>query len=113
MCRQRKTPPGLAVAGYIEGLRLTEATESQRIGTNWHGALEVARMKPDHGCLCLGQSLELENLADPECPICRGDGLIPEEEPIVRATNWLDARYAIVPDGLDPTTWAVERVMGA
>lgn len=29
-------------AAYIEGLRLAEDTESQRIGTNWHGLLEIA-----------------------------------------------------------------------
>lgn len=35
-------------AAYVEGLRLAEDTDSQRIGTNWHGLTEVAELPGDN-----------------------------------------------------------------
>jgi len=94
--------------GYVEGLRMAESTEAMRIGTNWHACLEVARLTPGRHCLCFAESLE--SLADPECPICSGEGTVPDTDPLERVTDWLNHAYATVPESIDPVAWAVERV---
>lgn len=94
---------------YIEGLRTIDDTEAQRMGTSWHGCLQVAKLQPGNPCLCVWKTLD--NAAIPDCPICSGSGLVPDEEPIVRVTNWLNARYATIPTGVEPTDWATERVI--
>lgn len=93
---------------YVEGLRLAEDTESQRIGTNWHKLLEIASMNPGDTCLCLPGEPE----ADPDCPICKGTGMVPADDmPLDRAVRWLNYCYSTVPPNKDATEWAVERAI--
>ena len=94
---------------YIEGLRPLEQTESQRQGTTWHKLLEIATSKPGEPCQVCGFR-SLDRMADPDCPVCEGGGLTPDDSPLDRAVRWLDARYATVPASIEPTVWAVERV---
>ena len=91
---------------YVEGLRLAEDTDSQRMGTNWHGLLEVATARPDDSCVCRKR---------PDCPVCHGTGLVPDTEPAIspldRAVAWLNWKYTVIPPNKDTTEWAIERVI--
>lgn len=96
--------------GYVEGLRKIEDTEAQRMGTNWHACLEVARAAVDSPCpVCFAKSLKV--LARPDCSVCGGTGAVSESEPIDRGIALLNDAYCTVPDWADPTAWAVERVI--
>ena len=106
-----KKCPTLCRLAYVEGLRAEEDTEGQRIGTNWHKLLEIATMRPEEPCICFAMDIDLENLADPECPICHGAGFVPEGEPLDRATAWLNHCYSIVPPNKDRLAWATERAV--
>ena len=57
---------------YVFGIRPIEDKESQRIGSNWHTALEVASLKPGDECP------EAPCHEDPgECPICENTNVVP------------------------------------
>lgn len=93
--------------GYVEGLRAVQDTEGQRVGKGWHSCQQVAALRINGPCLCMS----LKALAEKGCPICEGRGLVPDEPKINRVTNWLNDRYATMPDGYDATAWEVERVI--
>lgn len=96
---------------YREGLRLAEDTESQRIGSNWHTCQEIANTDPEKPCICFAHQSGLPKLADPECPICKGTGFMPDTPAIERVTAWLNHCYATVPSYVDKETWEIERVI--
>lgn len=104
-----KKCPTIFRLAYIEGLRLIEDTESQRVGTNWHACREVAALTPGQACLCVWSTLEKPVKVG--CPICGGSGVVPDEEPIVRVAHWLDHSYAETPIGIEPFAWETERAI--
>ncbi len=93
--------------GYVEGLRLVEDSEAQRVGTNWHKCLEIAELRPESVCPCICEG-HPPNLCD--CPICNGTGRA-VGDPLDRVTAWLNAAYEHVPASIEPTAWAVERAI--
>jgi len=70
--------------GYIEGLRLIEDTESQRVGNNWHSLHEIYR----------NQRLAADH-----------------DQSFAAAMEWLNQWYSRVPDSKTPEEWATERVI--
>ncbi|MCX7429396.1 MAG: PD-(D/E)XK nuclease family protein [Planctomycetia bacterium] len=104
----KKCPTAFRLA-YVEGLRSADDTESQRVGTNWHACLQVAKLVPGGACLCRWATLD--QAANTDCPLCGGVGNVPDEEPIVRVTNWLNKAYDQAPIGVEPFDWEVERAI--
>jgi len=83
--------------GYIEGLRLIEDTESQRVGNNWHKLHEIYR---DGQRILLNQEY--------------GGVVIPMQnkvDPFQAAMDWLNQWYSRIPDSKTPEEWATERVI--
>lgn len=109
--RALKACPTRCRLAYIEGLRPAEDTESQRTGTIWHKLLEIVKAPVESPCICFARRPDLEALADANCPICQGIGLIPNSPPLDRAVAWLNHRYDTVPPNKDATEWAVERAI--
>lgn len=109
--RAFKACPTRCRLAYIEGLRTIEDTENQRVGTNWHKLLEIATAPAESPCVCFARRPGLETLADENCPLCHGVGLIPDLPPLDRAVIWLNHCYSIVPPNKDATDWAVERAI--
>jgi hypothetical protein len=56
---------------YILGLRPTEDTESQRMGTLWHECLHILSLKEGDKCYVCSQNNSNNN----DCYICSGDGV--------------------------------------
>ena len=89
---------------YVYGIRRTEDTESQRVGTNWHLLLEIAALVPGSDCSCMSPTPgPAEN-----CPICAGTGKVPDD--IMEAvTRVLNRAYEGI-EFNDPTAKEIERV---
>lgn len=82
---------------YVLGIRPTEDTEAQRIGTNWHSILEVASLEPGGECPECEMNVAAGERFDPgDCVICAGTGKVPNDimDAVVRVLN---KRYADVP----------------
>lgn len=75
--------------GYVEGLRLNEDTESQRMGTNWHTMHEVYR--------------DAQRTGTPKDEVTK--------TPFDVAMEVLNNAYIAIPSGFDPTSWEVERTI--
>lgn len=93
--------------GYVEGLRLLEDTDTQRVGTNWHALHEVYR-KTINGLRCICPP----ECHDELCPYCTPN-LTPDDvrnQAFDAAIAHLNEKYAVTPDGKTMEEWAVERI---
>jgi len=101
-----KACPYRYYAKYILGIRKEEDTDTQRVGTNWHEIQDVVTNKP--GSVCV----PCANLAapDPECPLCKGTGFLPENlmEAVMRVLN---KAYVTLPSSMDQEKADIERTI--
>ncbi len=103
-----KACPTRFMAKYIEGVRKTGQTESQRRGTNWHTLQEILYGTPDGPCpLCChnGDSGEY----DQECAVCRGTGQMAHDTSLEAAQVHMTKAYEHVPTGVDAEAYETER----
>jgi len=89
---------------YICGLSPVEATESQRMGTNWHKIQEIAGMKPETVCPECSKTQK-----DLNCPLCEGTDILPVDmmDAVIRHLNQM---YAARPMSKTPEEWETERI---
>jgi hypothetical protein len=83
--------------GYVEALRLAVEPQPLRFGTAWHRGLEILSM-PVGTLVQVDPSFE----GAPPDPIT-------EDNRLALAVELATSVYTTIPDGQDPTDWAVER----
>jgi len=90
---------------YICDLESTKDKDSLRIGDVWHKCHELIEMKAGAVCPKCQKREEIR----PDCYICGGAGLIPEDR-MESVARFLNYRYAAVPENKTAEEWEVERV---
>lgn len=90
---------------YVCGLKPVEATESQRMGTNWHKIQEIAGMKPETVCPSCRDTQK-----NHECALCEGTDILPADmmDAVIRHLNQV---YANRPMSKTPEEWETERII--
>jgi len=90
---------------YVCGLEPVEATESQRIGSNWHRIQEINGMEP--GSVCPECSKTQKNS---DCPLCGGTDILPADM-MDAVIHHLNQAYADRPMSKTPEEWETERII--
>ncbi len=96
---------------YIKHIRKDVESEPLRYGTNWHKVMEVIGLTPGGVCPCLKDNHDMlpdDLKANPNCPICAGEGRVPDDI-MLAVSRVIDDAYSRMPASMDPTKWAVER----
>ena len=99
-----KACPYRYYAKYILGIRKAEDSDAQRVGTNYHEIQDVASRS--------GVCVPCANLAapDPECPMCAGEGFLPEDT-MVAVMRVLNKAYGTLSPNLDQEKANIERTI--
>jgi hypothetical protein len=93
---------------YIEGVRKSTQTESQRRGTSWHTLQEILYGRQGELCpLCCHDGDT--GRYDRDCVVCDGSGAMVHESSLDASCEYLSKQYADVPNGVDPEDFETER----
>ena len=94
---------------YVKRIRREEQPDHFRMGTNWHTVMEVMSLKPGGVCICAFHGTgDIHKAVDPDCLICEGTGLNPDDI-MLAVSRVIDDAYSRMPPSMDPEKWAVER----
>ena len=89
---------------YIDGVRKSVQTESQRRGTNWHELLEIVGLPLEAVCRFCAHMMH----PDADCPVCQGTGYLVGDS-MDAAHRMLASSYEHVPAGVAVEDWQTER----
>lgn len=103
-----KLCPTLYFLRHVLRLRPIEDAESLRMGTNWHKCLEILTLEPDNTCDCVTEGDTC--YATKDCPVCEGNGVVPDDLRMVLARH-MNQAYESCPPSVELTDWEVERTV--
>lgn len=92
---------------YILGLAPIEDSDALRVGTSYHRVQEIYDAEPGGVCEC--QYAEPVGEADPNCTLCEGTGVNPDN-PMDAVIRHLNERYSVPPISKTVEEWETEKI---